>query len=61
MRFSPAQNRVDVMTYSPTLDMFCDGTSATMSGPRQPIGIVTDITQHQFILSVDLTGPVPGM
>ena len=61
MRFDPAQNRVDVMTYSPTLDMFCDGTSATMSGPRQPIGIVTDITQHQFILSVDLTGPVPGM
>ena len=54
MRFYPAENRIDVMTYSPTLKMFCDGTKATMSGPRQPIGIVTDITQHQFTLSVDL-------
>jgi len=61
MRFHPTQNRIDVMTYSPTLKMFCDGTKATMSAPRQPVGIVTDITQHQFILSHDLTGPVPGM
>ncbi len=60
MRFNPAENRIDVMTYSPTLRMFCDGTEETMSGPRQPIGRVTDITQHQFILSHDLTGPVPG-
>ncbi|MGM0494964.1 MAG: metallophosphoesterase [Armatimonadota bacterium] len=59
MRFHPADNRIEVMTYSPTLEMFCDGTSKTMSGPRQPIGTVTDITQHQFILSHDLTRPVP--
>jgi hypothetical protein len=61
MRFHPAENRIDVMTYSPTLQKFCDGTKATMSAPKQPVGIVTDITQHQFILSVDLTGPVPEM
>lgn len=60
LRFYPAQNRVDVMTFSPTLGMFCDGTEATMSAPRQPIGIVTDITQHQFTLSVNLNGPVRG-
>ena len=60
LRFYPMQNRVDVMTFSPTLGMFCDGTEATMSGPRQPIGIVTDITQHQFTLSVNLGSPAPG-
>lgn len=58
IRLHPAENRIEVMTYSPTLQMFCDGTRETMAGPRQPIGLVTDITQHQFILSHDLTGPV---
>lgn len=60
LRFHPAQNRIDVMTFSPTLGTFCDGTRNTMSGPRQPIGVVTDITQHQFTLSHDLTGPMAG-
>jgi len=55
MRFHPARNRIDVMTYSPTLGTFCDGTAQTMSGPLQPIGVVTDITQHQFTLSHDLS------
>lgn len=59
LRFHPAENRVDVMTYSPTLGTFCDGTKATMSAPKQPIDVVTDITQHQFVLSVNLSGPVP--
>ncbi|MGI5820285.1 MAG: hypothetical protein ACOX9R_19535 [Armatimonadota bacterium] len=60
LRFHPAENRIEVMTYSPTLGTFCDGTRETMSGPRQPIGVVTDITQHQFTLSVNLTAPVPA-
>lgn len=54
MRFTPAKNMIEVMTYSPTLKMFCDGTDSTMSGPKQPINKVVDITQHQFVISLNL-------
>ncbi len=48
MRFVPAEGRIEVRTFSPTLGQLCGGTSC-----------VPDIAQHQFSLQCDLTGPVP--
>lgn len=48
MRFVPAEDRIEVRTYSPTLGQLCAGTR-----------YVPDIAQHQFSLECDLTGPIP--
>ena len=48
MRFVPAEGRIEVRTFSPTLGQLCGGTA-----------YVPDIAQHQFSLQCDLTGPVP--
>lgn len=47
MRFVPAEGRIEVRTFSPTLGQLCGGTA-----------YVPDIAQHQFSLPCDLTGPV---